>query len=190
MHLLLLLSALLADANTENRLREALRTATTQLQSLQDEQAQWQAKEAKLTKELEATREELAAAKRAPPKREGLSLAARKEYENKLATAAETLAHCQLESDAAHKSEQAKEEERAQLAASLGKSNARVAACGAKNEKLFRVGQDVLDWLQKMGTGAALAAREPFLGLKRVELENAAQDYEDKLLDQRVAPSK
>ena len=48
------------------------------------------------------------------------------------------------------------------------------------------MGNDILDWLSKAGFGDALLAREPLIGIKRVELENIEQDYQDKLLDQRV----
>jgi len=40
----------------------------------------------------------------------------------------------------------------------------------------------ILDWLDTVRTG------EPFLGFKRVELENTAQDYDDKLRAERVRP--
>jgi hypothetical protein len=33
-----------------------------------------------------------------------------------------------------------------------------------------------------------LSSYEPLLGLKKVELENTIQDYEDKILDQKYRP--
>jgi hypothetical protein len=98
----------------------------------------------------------------------------------------ESLSRC--EKSLADSSDEARkaEAERVKATGQIDGLTARAAACEAKNTKLYGVGKSILDWLNKAGPGTALAAREPFLGLKRVELENTAQDYEDKLLEQRI----
>lgn len=83
---------------------------------------------------------------------------------------------------------QARDRDRASLdarAESLGK---RAEACEAKNARLYQVAREILDRLGAGRLRDAWLAREPFVGRKRVELENVAQDYEDKLLDQKVTP--
>jgi septal ring factor EnvC (AmiA/AmiB activator) len=182
--------AAVADAATETRLREALRTATSQLGALEDERASWQGKEAALQKELDSLRSELATAKRSHGKASDVA-----ELNRRVAEQAETngkltqsLAQCQSATREAGGAAQAGEDERARLAAQVAAFTEKLAASEARNGRMYAVGKEIIDWLSKVGVGGALAAREPLLGLKRVELENAAQDYADKLLDQKAKP--
>jgi len=171
-----------ADAATEAKLRDALRSTTTQLRTLEDERAAWQGKEATLQKELSALR--------AQQKTQPRSRATERELEDLKAKLAEqsqaaskataSLERCEAErTDGAR----ANDQERARLAAESAKLSERLAAAEAKNEMIYRVGKETLDWLEQKGVGG-----EPFLGLRRVEMENAAQDHRDKLIDQRVKP--
>jgi chromosome segregation ATPase len=183
-----------ADAATETRLRDALRAATSQARALEEERATWQAKEAKLQAELEALRKDLAATRGRP---RGCGEAERRleEARQKLAQQAEesgkvsaSLAQCQSTGQDARKAAQVSEDERARLSAEATALRDRVAAAEVRNAQLYRTGKDILDWLSRLGVGAAVAAREPFLEVKRVELENTAQDFEDKLLEHRGPP--
>jgi chromosome segregation ATPase len=56
----------------------------------------------------------------------------------------------------------------------------------AKNLALYKLGNEILTRYEKFGLGEALEAKEPFVGLSRVKLENLVQDYKNKLLDQAV----
>ncbi len=173
------------DAASEARLRDALRAATTQLRALEDERATWQAKEASSRKEMEALRAQArsAAASRSG-QRESSELKERLAERSEAASkASEALALCEA---ARAEAARAGEDERSRLSAQAASLSERLAAAEAKNERMYRVAKDVIDWLSRVGVGAALAAREPVLGLKRVELENAAQDHEDRLLEQRI----
>jgi chromosome segregation ATPase len=191
---LLLPASASAQSASDTRLREALRTTTTQLRAAEDERARLQASEAALKAELEAVRAEAATAKRSGASRRQvdelnakLAEATRELAEQREAgkKASEALAQCQASAqDTAH----AKDEQEKRLGGEVASLGERIAALEEKNAQMYRVGKDVIDWLSAKGFGAALAAREPFLGLKRVELENAAQDYEDKLVAQKVNP--
>jgi hypothetical protein len=55
-----------------------------------------------------------------------------------------------------------------------------------KNLALYKLGNEILTRYEKFGLGDALSAREPFIGLSRVKLENLVQDYKNKLLDQAI----
>jgi septal ring factor EnvC (AmiA/AmiB activator) len=55
-----------------------------------------------------------------------------------------------------------------------------------KNDEMYKIGMDLLDRYEKFGLGEALTAREPFVGITRTKFETLVQDYEDKLLDQRI----
>jgi hypothetical protein len=47
---------------------------------------------------------------------------------------------------------------------------------------------EILTRYEKFSLGEALAAREPFIGLTRVKLENLTQDYSDKISKQQAKP--
>jgi chromosome segregation ATPase len=172
----------LADAATEAKLRDALRSTATQLRALEDERATWQGKEAAMKKELEALR--------AQPKAPRRNLVAERELEEAKARAAvqaqaaaklaASLERCEAErAEATRATEQA----RTAQAAESARLSARLAAAEAKNERIYQVGKGIIDWLEREGVGG-----EPFLGLRRVALENAVQDQQDKLIDQRIKP--
>ena len=57
-----------------------------------------------------------------------------------------------------------------------------------KNLALYQLGKEVLNRYEKFGLGTAITAREPFVGITKVKLENLVQDYSDKLIDQTVKP--
>lgn len=180
-----------AQGATESRLREALRSTTAQLRTAEDERARLQAGEAALKEEVAALRRQVAAGRQAP--RAGAREVG--ELNGKLAdanrrlaeqaevarTASESLARCQAETQEAARG-------REKLQASSQALQERLTAAETRNTRLFQVGKEILDWLSGQGVAAALWAREPFLGLKRVELENAAEDYRDKLHEQRLLP--
>lgn len=56
----------------------------------------------------------------------------------------------------------------------------------AKNLALYNLATEILTRYEKFGLGEALEAKEPFVGLSRVKLENLVQDYKNKLLDHAV----
>ena len=74
------------------------------------------------------------------------------------------------------------------LQAGLTNTQTLLTACQAKNDQLFKVGNEVLAAYQKFDFGDAFGANEPFIGFKRVELENLAQDYGDRLYDGKFDP--
>ena len=186
-----------ADPATETRLREALRSATSQLRTLEDEHGKRQSKEAEQQKEIESLRSQLAKPRPAPGRGGGRRVA---ELEQRVAELSDanaalreangklnaSVAQCEKATQGASEAARSKEDERARLAAQVSSLDDRLSASEARNGRMYKVGKDIIDWLSKVGVGAAIAAREPFLGMKRVELENVAQDYEDKLLEQKV----
>ena len=60
----------------------------------------------------------------------------------------------------------------------------------AKNEQLYKVGQEILDAYVHMDMGTMMSARQPFAASARVKLDNAAQAYGDRMYDQRFVPAK
>ncbi len=57
-----------------------------------------------------------------------------------------------------------------------------------ENLELYETGREILDRLESFGLGTALTAREPFIGLTKVKLQNYVQDYGDRLKDSKYNP--
>ena len=81
----------------------------------------------------------------------------------------------------------AKEEERAKLAGEIVIYQRTVADRERKNIALFNTANEILGRYEGYALGKALAAREPFIGTTRVQIENLVQGYKDKILDNRIA---
>jgi len=190
-----------ADSDQEKRLRDALRAAVTQQRALEDERAVLQAKAAESERQIAALRarieqllkqaeqSEAGATKQAEREKAVTQLNERISAQNesirslRSALEKESKAHKTATADAGNK-----EAERVKLAGEAAELTRRVESCEVKNVGLFQVGSEVLDRFEKVDLGDVLATREPFIGIKRVELENLVQDYRDKLLDQKVTP--
>lgn len=80
----------------------------------------------------------------------------------------------------------AREAARAQLALQAALLQRTVDDRETKNLALYKIGNEILTRYEKFSLGDALAAKEPFVGVTRVKLENLVQDYKNKLLDQAV----
>jgi hypothetical protein len=64
-----------------------------------------------------------------------------------------------------------------------------VADQRTRNAAMFQTANEILTRYERFGLGEALAAKEPFVGVTRVKLENQVQDYEDKLAAERIKDS-
>jgi hypothetical protein len=171
-------------AATENRMRDALRNTMLQLRSCETERATLQAAKAEadgvnkgLTEKVDAL-----TAKSAKAEKElagqAAALASFKEANAKWQAA------YQQATDLANK----KEAERARLADQNILLQRQVEDQQRRNAELFKLGNEILTRYEHFGLGDALAAKEPFVGITRVKLENLVQDYRDKLADQRIKP--
>jgi chromosome segregation ATPase len=182
----------LADPPGDTRLREALRSATLQLRTLEDEKAQWQARESELKAELEQQRRRAPGPAAASPRveRQVADLQRRlTQQQEASARAGEALARCESATREGSETGRAAEVERARLSALVVRLGARVEAAEAGRSRTYQVAKGLLDWIDGIGWAQALAAREPVLRLKRVELENAAQGWRDRLLESRSEPA-
>ncbi|WP_146002681.1 hypothetical protein [Telmatospirillum siberiense] len=186
-----------ADEATETRLRDALRQAITQQRSLEDSSAQLQAKVSDQDKLIAALKAQLdqkkpaagPAVDRAEAERMAAEFNRRLAAENEQARQmGETLEKWKAAYNQAAEVARAREAERARLAGAVEGLTKRGETCEAKNALLFKVGNEILDRLKDVDVAEAIAAHEPFVGTKRVELQSLAQDFQDKLLDQRAGP--
>ncbi len=170
-----------ASAQTiEDRLRDQLRATVQQLHQLQDDQASLQAQKAAAEQERDALKAQLAAAKAqighgGADRGQVQALAAQvSKYKDAASQATGTAAQAQADHD--------------KLAVGLTTAQTLLGACETKNGQLLSVGMEILAAYQKFDFGEALGANEPFIGTKRVELENLAQDFGDRLYDGKFDP--
>jgi hypothetical protein len=200
-------TAVAQTSDTEARLREALRGSISQVRALEDERALLQAKQTESDKQIQALRAQVEAlveqaeqTSKSPVKTSD-DKASRAEYEEvvgaykqrlaaqeeALAKVNEMLGKWKTAYDEAANLARAKEAERVKLTTESQAFAQRATACEAKNVELFKVGSEILTRYANVDFSDVMAAREPFLGFKRVELQNLIQDYQDKLLESKAA---
>jgi chromosome segregation ATPase len=176
----------LADAASEGRLRDALRSAMARASALEDEKAQWSASQARLQQEVEALRAQVAKAGKCPETGRATAATAHRlaEQAELSAKLKASLEQCQAGGRDTDEQVRAGEAERRQLGTELIDLRQQLSRAEARTARILTVAKSIIGWIEKVGVADALAAREPFLGYKRVELENAAQDMKEWLADQ------
>lgn len=189
--LCLALSASVHAQTLEEQLRSQLADARSQLQDLQGQQAQWQAEKAKLEQERDAARKALDDAKaefgksRASSTQDTAALSAERATREQAQADAERM---RQEVVRANTKEHAQEQRGTDLSTQLGQVQSQVVTCTAKNQELYKIGNEILDAYSHMSVGKVIASREPFAASERVKLDNAAQAYGDRLYQQRYDP--
>lgn len=78
------------------------------------------------------------------------------------------------------------EAERNQLRVDLTSKSAAFETCAQKNVQLYQTGLELADQYEKKGVWQSLLASEPMTQLKRVEIENLAQEYVSRVEQARV----
>jgi chromosome segregation ATPase len=167
----------------EDRLRDQLRTQMNQVQQLQDQLASLQAAKTAAEKERDDLKTQLAAAKAKPARPSRSAADVQKEadlesqvtqYKDQATQATGTVQQAQADRDKAQKS--------------LDDIQKKLGVCEDKNAQLLKTGKDILDAYQNFDMGDAIGANEPFIGIKRVELENEAQGFDDRLHEGKYDP--
>lgn len=176
-----------ADSDAD-KLREALRAATLQTRQLEDQRAALQAKLADAEKEKAAAKAQIEAAKAETRRVEKRERETTEEFNRRLAERDETLEKWKAAYEEAANVARDRDAARAKFEAEAKLYKASTDSCVAKNTQLIKHGQDLLQRYQSVTIGDTIVAREPILGLRRVEIQNAIQDLQDKILDQKAAP--
>jgi chromosome segregation ATPase len=178
-----------ASAQSEaDRLREALRSCTSQLRSAEDQRAVLQARLAEAERERDRLRKQNEILRAQVKDAEEAYRKAVKDFNERLSERDDVLEKWRSAFDEAATVARAKEAERAKLeqeAAALKTSN---KGCEAKNIQLHKVGLEILRRYERMNLLERGIVHDPVLGLKRVEHQNTVQEYRDKILDQKVRP--
>lgn len=197
--LLLLAFAVTVRAETvspaEAKLRDALRNTSIQLRTLQAERDTLQAakddaeaqkkvvddKLAALTKQK--ADDDLAHEKALAAAREALTM-----RDAQVAQLQTANAKWEVSYKAAVALSEKREAARAKLNSEKIELQRKAADQQRKNQEMYKVGNEILKRYEGFGLGTGVIAREPFVGITRVKLENLVQDYGDKLSDQRIKP--
>jgi seryl-tRNA synthetase len=186
---LVLLAALLAaapaPAQDPAELRDQLRRTTAELRATQDALAQMRAERDALQHRLQAP-----AAAAPAPAAAGETTALRAavsglQTQNAALQAAlrQTQGACRQAAAQA----QARESPAAPPEQQASTAGPEIQSCREKNARLISLGEEILHLYETQDfRSLLLGSYEPLLGLKRVELENLVQDYDDKLRDQDV----
>jgi predicted nucleic acid-binding Zn-ribbon protein len=177
--LLLLANLLLADGATAqdanaNAQKNALAKAQFMLRQATGEKAELQQQADALKQQVETLSKELAVVKAASSdnkqKMEEKFSGTIQQWQQHDAKSNEQLAA--LRAQLKEQSEQ-----RAQLEGRLKIQSDNFAQCYANNKQLFDLNRELLAHYQKKGVLDAVRQKEPFTGLKEVEIENLVQDY-------------
>ncbi len=168
----------------DNRMRDTLRSTMLQLRSCQTEKETLQTAKAESDQVSKALSEQVAALTTTKGKNEKtLATQADEVMKLKDALAKWEAAYQQL-TDVARKTEA----ERAKFSAKGILLQREVDDQHRRNAALFTLGNEILTRYERFSLGDAISAKEPFVGITRVKLENLVQDYKDELADQKNNP--
>jgi hypothetical protein len=177
-----------SDNSPEARLRAALKSATARIRELEDQNAQLQAKQAAAERDkLEFTQKAAAADKELGELRKQ-GEADKAALEQAAATQkqqGESISKWQASYNQAADTARTRDADAKQLDAVVTRLRPQLQSCETKNAALYKIGEEVLDLYNKEDI-FDLASREPVTKLKRVELENTMQNFEDKMRDNEI----
>jgi len=185
-----------ADETNEDRLRDALRQAVTQMRAAQDQAAQATADaqkaqnaQAAVQAQLDAANAKLAAQPAVPPadlQRMKDALAA---AQAQTAALQAGLAKWQAAYNTAAELARTKNEESERTGAGLKADMKALDTCKAENAKLIDTAETILHLYETQGfRSILLRSYEPFIGSAKVTLQNTVQEYDDKIHDQEYVP--
>ncbi|TYL89351.1 hypothetical protein FXB40_36245 [Bradyrhizobium rifense] len=179
----------IAHADQEgDRLREALRSATAQARAAEDQRAALQAKLTAAEQERERLRKQNEAFRAQVKEAEQAYRQAVKDFNERLTERDDSLEKWKVAYGEAAGVARAKDAERAKFEAEATAFKASTKACEAKNIQLARTANEVVTKYEAMDPFEKVLDHDPVFGLKRVEHQNAAQDYRDKILEQKAKP--
>jgi chromosome segregation ATPase len=171
-----------------DRLRQALRDATAQAHGLEDQRLALQNQLGASMQERDRLKGDVAAAKARIKAVEKAHREAVTEFNQRLEERNQVLEKWKAAYEEAATVARTKDAERAQAEAMANSFKASTKSCAERNIKLVQIGHELVDRLANVHFGDILAAQEPLTGIKRVQVQNLLQDYQDKILEQKAQP--
>jgi hypothetical protein len=181
-------SAWADQSDAETRLRAALKTASARIRELEEQNATLTAKQADADREKQTMSQKAAEDDKALAELHKQTDSDKAALEQAVATQhqqQDSIAKWQASYSEAADKARTRDTDAKQLDTVLGQMRPRLQSCEAKNAALYKIGEDVLDLYDKKDF-FDIVTGEPVTKLKRVELENTMQDYEDKMRDNKV----
>ena len=176
-------------AETEtDRLREALRSATMQNRTLEDQRVALQAKVTEAERQVADLKTQVSAAKAETKQAEQDYRQAVADFNARLEERNQTLDKWKDAYTEAATVARTKDAERAKFEGEANTYKASTKACLVKNQQLVKLGREILGVYENVHFGGMLLAREPALGIRRVDVQNLLQDYGEKILQQKIEP--
>lgn len=178
-----------AHADQESdRLREALRSATAQARTAEDQRAAVQAKLTAAEQERDRLRKQNEAYRAQVKEAEQAYRQAVKDFNERIAERDDSLEKWKAAYGEAASVARTKDAERTRFEGEATTWKASAKACEAKNVRLVKIADDVVKQYERMDPLEKVLDHDPVFGLKRVEHQNAAQDFRDKIIEQKAKP--
>ena len=184
-----LLASPAAHADQESdRLREALRSATAQARAAEDQRAALQAKLTATEQERERLRKQNEGYRAQVKEAEQAYRQAVKDFNERIAERDDSLEKWKVAYGEAASVARTKDAERTKFESEAATYKANSKACEAKNVRLVNIADDVVAQYEAMSPFEKILDHDPVIGFKRVEHQNAAQDFRDKIIEQKAKP--
>lgn len=188
-------TALAADTDTRaareremlRRAQEALRQSEEQNNELGHAKADAEQKLKDAAAQLESAKKTSRSAQSALQSKLQAAAAAQTDLTEQLERAKQQIAQLTSQQLDTAKRLGAREVELKQTQQDLQLSKTENASCEAKNLKLYEYSDELVSRYQKKGVWAALAQKEPVVGIKEVGVENVVQEYREKLASQKIS---
>lgn len=169
-----------------DRLREALRMATTQNRSLEDQRNALQVKITKVESDNTALKGQVDKFKAKAKQSEKDYRQAVTDFNARLEERNQHLEKWKEAYTEAATVARAKDAERAKFEAESNTFKASTKACADKNEELVKVNRDLLADYQSVSIGDALLTKEPLTGIRRTHFQTKLEDYDERIQVQEV----
>ena len=176
-----------ADQESDRR-REALRSATAQARTAEDQRAAVQAKLTAAEQERDRLRKQNEAYRAQVKEAEQAYRQAVKDFNERIAERDDSLEKWKAAYGEAASVARTKDAERTRFEGEATTWKASAKACEAKNVRLVKIADDVVKQYERMDPLEKVLDHDPVFGLKRVEHQNAAQDFRDKIIEQKAKP--
>ncbi|HAI24442.1 MAG: DNA repair protein [Alloalcanivorax venustensis] len=175
-----------APESLEQRLRAELRNTTQQLRDLQSRQARLEAARAKAESQRDDALAQVEALQARLDDREGKLTAERRASQSRIAASQERAQQVRDAYDELLALAREKEAQRMTWEKQARERAAALRTCVERNEALFSAGREILDAYQNLGSGSLFRMRQPLAASARVEFENQAQAFGDRLYNNQV----
>lgn len=170
-----------AQESETDRLREALRQATLQARSAEDQRNALQVKLTKAEGDKAALKTELDKAKAKIKELKQDYKQAVTDFNSRLEERNQQLEKWKEAYTEAATVARAKDAERAKFEAESNAYKASTATCTQKNDELVKVNGELLADYKDVTLGDALLAQEPVTGIRRVGVQQKLEDYDERI---------